>query len=84
MSIWALLPIDRKGKTPWNPYCDKIHGFVISAESESRAREIAAKNGYDENRGMPVSPWLMPEWSSCEEIGDKTPEGVVLDKFEPG
>jgi hypothetical protein len=49
-----------------------IHGddicFVIVAEDEAQAREIA-----DEDSARSAITWLSPECSSCKVIGDADP-----------
>ena len=43
MKLWLVRPIetDDDGDDPWEPWYDKAFGFVIRAESDQKAREIA-------------------------------------------
>ncbi len=58
---------------------DEVKGFVIAAESESQARDIAMSRAADEGPSI---------WREiyCEFIGTTTTlsEGVVLGSFNPG
>jgi hypothetical protein len=59
---------------PWDPWFDKCFGFVIVAESEDEARQLADKEAGDENRGSFLRaktadtnhPWLDSKYTSCE------------------
>lgn len=91
MRLWLLRP--RNGlpheDNPWNPWYDKAFGFVIRAETEQRAREMAHKKAGDENRGEflgestanTTSPWLDPDYSTCVVLTAEGPEGVVIEDF---
>lgn len=52
MKLWLLRPIK-----DWIPWYDKSFGFVIRAESEDAAREMADKNRENEN-AKNGNPWL--------------------------
>ncbi|KKK81891.1 hypothetical protein LCGC14_2808870 [marine sediment metagenome] len=89
MKLWLLGPLHTEGDDPWDPWYDKAFGFVIRAETEQRAREIANENSGDENRGKFLgqktantkSPWLDPKYSTCEELLQDGPELLVLRDF---
>lgn len=61
---------------------DEVTGFVVAAESEARARAVAASDPGDEG----ADTWLDPAWSTCERIGIATDprEVVVLRAFNAG
>lgn len=40
MKLWLLRPIDPHGGL-WDPWFDKIFGFVVRAETETEARTLA-------------------------------------------
>ena len=52
MKLWLLRPIDDLSEQddPWWNRQEKVHGFVIRAETEQQAREIVHQNAGDENR----------------------------------
>ena len=89
--LWLLRPQkDLPSEySPWEPWYDKAFGFVISAESEEAARKIAHENEGDENRGFPnnyraaitQSPWLESGYSTCIELTNEHPEGIVIRDF---
>lgn len=75
MKLFHIYGIE--GDIVWlNPW-DKAQGFVIRAETEQRAREIASQNGGDE----PNHVWLDPEHSGCREITTEGLESVILRDF---
>jgi len=86
MKIWLLrpkdnLPEDDRENNPWEPWYDKAFGFVVRAETELLAREIAGKNGGDETDGKTWhggNPWLDPLYSTCEELLGPGKPGVIL------
>lgn len=77
--LWILRPIPnlQKGDNPWDPWYDKSFGFVVRADSETQAREMAS--GGDENRGS--SPWMDEKYSTCEELLPDGDRGVVMQDF---
>ncbi len=62
---------------PWKPAYDRVHSFVIRAENEMHAREIASRNRGDEG---PVA-WLNPEFSTCNEILPTGKASVIASDF---
>lgn len=64
----------------WNPWYDKCFGFVIRAETEQRAREIADADAGDENREE-NHPWLDPEQSTCTELTAEGKEEQIIKDF---
>lgn len=80
MKLFILRPAGNLPETdsPWVPWYDKSFGFVIRAETEERAREIADSNAEDENRHK--KPWLDAKYSTCVELlPDGREELVMLD-----
>lgn len=86
--LWLLRPRDflPADDNPWNPWYDKCFGFVIRADSEGEARELANVFGGDENRGeflnkkvaKTTSPWLDEEYSTCDEVPDIGPSRIIM------
>ena len=74
---------------PWTPWYNKAFGFVVRAEDESSARKFAHEDAGTENRGTFLgldvaetdSPWLDPDYSTCEELSPEGPEGIVMRDF---
>ena len=75
---------------PWEPWYDKAFGFVIRAETEEAARQLAQKDAGDESRGkfdeerkhyIPRTPWLNQDQSSCVELTPSGEEEMVLRDF---
>jgi hypothetical protein len=85
MKLWILKANeDLSGEDdPWDPWYDKSHGFVIRAEDETRAREIAQENGGDESE-YGQTPWLQSKLSSCIELMGDGDEGVIIVDFKAG
>lgn len=59
---------------------DEYDSFVIAAESQEQARQIAADANGDEGR----APWLDSTRSICREIDAKSEKGIVLRSFQAG
>ena len=87
MKLWTLKPRD-DNQEAWKPWYDKAFGFVIRAESEERAREIANANGGDETgeisnkiyrRGG--NPWLDTKQSICVELLAEGFEEIIIKDF---
>ena len=91
MKLWLLMPIQglSDGDNPWDPWFDKAHGFVVRAETESEARQLAHEPAGDENRGEFLQqktantqqPWLDSRYSTCTERRPDGEPGVVLCDF---
>ena len=60
---------------------DSNMGFVINAENEKEARELAQSQICDE-RGHKDDFWVNPSFSKCEEL--KLNKGIVLTDFHEG
>ena len=91
MKIWLLQPnvILPKGENPWDPWYDKAFGFVVRAESEELARELATAEQGDEGRGEffnskianTRTPWADPKYSTCKELPQDGDAGVIIRDF---
>lgn len=78
MKLWLLkarddLPV---GDDPWDPWYDRVHGYVIRAPSEAAARQMAQKSGKEETRSATV--WLDPVYSTCTALEAEGEEEIVL------
>lgn len=83
MNIYILKPFGLKPH--WEPWYDKAFGFVVVANSETKAREIASEYAGDEDRTdsckkREVSVWLDPKITSCR-ILRRDKEKLVLRDF---
>jgi hypothetical protein len=87
MHLWLLRPRDDLpiSDHPWEPFDDKAFGFVVRAETEADARQLANAAGGDECgpiRTEPYrvggDPWLDPRYSSCVELLPDGPPGVII------
>jgi len=87
MKLWLLRPTEALYNeiSPWEPWYDKVFGFVVRAETEERAREIANLNGGNEV-GEPCNkpyrtggdPWLNVALSSCIELKSDGDECMII------
>ncbi len=82
MRLWILRPIDElpENDNPWEPWYDKTFGFVIRAENEELARQLAQDNSGDENQGI-VIPWLDKRYSSCTKLLQVGEAGIIIDDY---
>jgi len=93
MNLYLLKPIDAENG-PWKPWYDKAFGFVIRAETEEAARNLADSRAGDEN--SPVDsygnyiytedtpdrhPWLDPAVSTCVILTNDGPEEEIMRDF---
>lgn len=84
MKLYLLRPRENGNKSlpPWETWYDKVYGFVVRAESEESAREIANKNGGDEIAYGDV--WIDPNLSICIELTTDGPEEMIIRDFASG
>jgi len=92
MQTYILRPLEEAelpiGENPWEPWYDKSFGFIINADTEEEARNIANQNAGDENRGeffgkeiaKTREPWLSSKYSSCVLLSTHGP-GLVMRDF---
>ena len=89
MKLWLLEPRtdnrDQWAEDPWVPWYDKAFAFVVLAETEQEARQMANAEGGAETG--PIShcvyrtggdPWLDPVYSNCEELLPQGEPGVIV------
>ena len=91
MKLWILRPVDGLAKTdnPWEPWYDKAFGFVVRAETEAEARDLADADAGDENRGEFMgrstantkAPWKDAAYSTCVELLPEGAAEVVMKDF---
>ena len=83
MNLWILRPVDplADDDDPWDPWYDKAFGFVIQAETEERARELAQFIGADETRYPDTLAWTDSELSDCKELIVEGPEHIVISDY---
>ena len=91
MKIFELRPIEnlKDGDNPWEPWYDKIFGFIVRAETEAEARKIANENAGYENIGESLSnktantkePWLDEKYSTCIELTGSGEAGMIMEDF---
>lgn len=86
--IWLLTPNNKPFKLdPWWRVWDRAFGFVVSAESEEKARLIADSGAGFENttlEGNDIKPWLNAHYTSCVELLPGHREGMVIRDFNNG
>lgn len=88
MKLWLLRPVGYDGADYdeadidplWNPWYDKTFGFVVRAETEDEARQLAQGEAGDEAReslnGTPA--WTSAEHSTCIELTVDGPTEIVI------
>ena len=91
MKLWILRPNEHLPdgtESPWEPWYDKAFGFVVRAETEDEARQLANDEGGDECGPVTHTiyrtggnPWLDPAFSTCEELTADGAPGVVIQDF---
>ena len=77
MQLYLLRPredILEKDENPWEPWYDKIFGFVIRAESEEMARYLAAAQAGDEKH----TSWLDDKLSGCDVLVAEGEPGLII------
>lgn len=80
MKLWLVRPREHlpDHMDPWLILFNKAVGFVIRAASEPEARQIASDNA--ENEG--AAAWQDERFSTCDELADVGPAGVILREFQ--
>lgn len=80
MKLWLLRPIKIHGDSLWNQWYDKAFGFVVRANTEQEARELANEESGDEVYDEP-DVWLKQEFTLCEELTTQGESEVILRDF---
>ena len=75
MKLWM---ISRNNKT--NIWYDENIAHIIRAESEEKARALAAEDACDEGENM----WLNKDETTCSEIDKTGDEEIILTSFRSG
>ena len=82
MKLWLLRP--RHGYEEvgfWDPWYDRVFGFVIRAETEEEARATAqAWGGGEVLHNRPA--WLDSQHSTCEILVEQGEPGVIIAEQE--
>ena len=86
MKLWILEPVNElpDDDNPWKPWHERVFGFVIQADDENEARNIAHSEAGRENDGENSAvryPWLVPKYSECVELVPGVDAGVVIRDF---
>ena len=91
MELWILEPARNLpgDDNPWEPWFDKSFGFIVRAETEKEARQIAHKNQGDEGCGEflgrkiaeSVSPWLDSKYSTCSVLTSEGKAEMIMQDF---
>jgi len=68
-----------ENNNPWEPWYNKSFGFIIRAENEKEAREIAQESGGDETNKKRKA-WG-ERYSTCVELEAITDKGVIMQDF---
>ena len=80
MKLYLLRPIDLgtdQINDLWKPWYDKAFGFVVRAETEEKARELASDRCGDEGRHA----WLNSEYSTCIQLQEEGEEEVIIYEY---
>jgi hypothetical protein len=75
MKLWHVTARDKRPE--WEPWYDKAFAFVVRAETEAEARELAANCAGEEGS----NPWLNSDASLCEILTPKGERGVIIKDF---
>lgn len=86
MKLWLLQPVEGLDMEddPWEPWYDKAFGFVVRAETEDEARELAHAGAGDEEEffsrktANTTHPWKDAKYSTCTELRTEGEAGVVI------
>ena len=89
MKLWLLRPVAglEAGDDPWDPWYDKCFGFVVRAETEQNARDLADESSGDENREKfgktckTYQPWRDEKYSICIELTKNGDSGIIINDF---
>ena len=83
MKLWLLRPVD-SDSGPWDPWYDRVFGFVIRAETPGEARAIAQAGGGSETYSwkgrekVSVPAWTDSRFSTCEELTADGEPGIII------
>ena len=74
MTLWLLRPKDPM-PVEWIFGYGQCWGFVIRAETETRARQMAAKAEANEER------WNDPTATTCSPLQTNGPEKIIMEEY---
>ena len=81
MKLWILLPLSplvlKNIDNPWKPWYDKSFGFVVRAETEEQARQLAAELCGNERK----EAWISTIYSSCDELTNDGPAEIIMKDY---
>lgn len=81
MKLWILESIEHCPlPDPWNFPYDVAIGFVVRAETEQQARELATSQAGDEGK----KAWLDPKYTTCKSLSSVGDPEVILRDFKAG
>lgn len=83
MKLWLLRALDNlpRDRDPWREAHGRVFGFVIRAETEEEARQIASwhRGAEDRSRWMDdPSVWQNPKLTTCTELMPDGDAGLVM------
>jgi hypothetical protein len=83
VKLYELRPLDglNVDDSPWLPFYEKSFGFIIRAETEKQARQIATEMSGKETRKN-KDAWLNPNLSSCNELLPDGEAGFIMRDFK--
>lgn len=88
LKLWILRPQEGLSKKDnlWEPWYDRVFGFIVAAETEEQARQLAGKNAGDEHRGCyknppEPNPWHEPRYTTCLELVSPKEVGIIMIDF---
>ena len=70
--LFLIKPIEN-----WEPWYDKVFGFVVRASSEVHARQVASEQAGNEGKDV----WLDATKTRCEVIDPNGPPEVLCRDF---
>ena len=93
MKLWLLKArddiknIEDSNLNPWEPWFDQNFGYVVRAETEYMARQLASNDGGERVEDPALSKeeadgWLNSKYSTCIELTADGPEKIILINYE--
>lgn len=86
MKLWILRPVENldNENNPWRyGKYDAYYGFVMRAETEEIARQLAADVACAENNRF-GNPWINNMYTTCYELTSDGAVGIVLSDYNAG
>lgn len=72
MKLYYIRPI-----RDWTPWYDTADGFIVRAESEEEARQLASSDAGCEGEKV----WLDPKETVCEVLSDAGKSKIIIRSF---